>query len=334
MTKHYIDVQENRNYSVDLLKTICITGVVYIHGATLFCNSTVNIMIFKHIFRICVPIFLILFSYYFEIQFKNNAYNIKYLKKRFFQLLYIYISWSLIYFFILADFKKLNVKNFLTQHFTGFGWSGQYYFILLFQIILLYPLIRKIFNSKIKNYILMIYLITYFYLFFNYKVPDLISKMGDTFIFYFIPYIFVGFKMANSKSIKNLKFYYLIIFVSIIIEFFYLNYYKIKHDEYVTPSVLMCSIIFFMIFFNNTLFLKFRPFEKFIHLIGSKTMIIFVTNPIVIIAYKVFLPSAFFTFILQYNCFFISILSTLFIIINCLLIKEVINFLRLKNFLG
>src|SRR6187402_786696 len=134
----------NRSIAADLIKSISIFGVVFIHGSTLFGYASYLTEMLRSLFRFCVPCFMIVFAYFYEISYakKTNQERKAYTYSRLKHLFVVFFLWSTFYFLMLVDWKDLTFQQLITKHFSGYGFAGQYFFIILFQIIVLFPLLR------------------------------------------------------------------------------------------------------------------------------------------------------------------------------------------------
>ena len=327
----------NRNYSSDLLKAISIIGVVFIHGATLFGKNSDFVLHCANMFRFSVPCFIILWAYYFEKAFaKKDSIEMKnYTKKQLLHLFKVFIIWSFIYFAITAKWESLTFKKIITSYFSGYGWSGQYFFIILFQLILLYPVLRKIYFIKTIRVILLLTTAAIYIIcgYFNDFIPDVLLKMSNRLFIYWVPYVFVGISLAINE-LKKVQLYFALSLTFIAIEFSYLKNFKMIHDPYLTPSVILASVLFFLSIFKNEFIARIEIFKRVIHYIGSNTMTIFIANPLVIIILKLITPSCVFQFTKNLGVVFSSVVSTTIILLFCLLISEFIKKIKLTGHLN
>lgn len=63
----------NRQTHLDVLKSFSIIGVIFIHGGMLIgCNSFVAETL-AHLFRFCVPVFIIIWAYFLEKSLQKNS---------------------------------------------------------------------------------------------------------------------------------------------------------------------------------------------------------------------------------------------------------------------
>lgn len=327
----------NRSYSTDLIKTISIIGVVFIHSATLFGKDSYFVVHMANIFRFCVPCFIVLWAYYFEKSYAkfNKEERKLYAKKRFKHLFKVFFIWSFLYFVITAEWETLTFKNILTMYFSGYGWAGQYYFIIIFQLIILFPYLRNLYFIKLARIIIVLSTILIYLIwgYFNNLIPDIVLKISNRFFIYWVPYVFVGISLA-SNELKKVKLYFALSVIFIALEFYFLENFKMKHDPYLTPAVIVASLLFFVSVFKNEWIEKTSILMKVVHYIGSNTMTIFVVNPLVIKLFMLVIPDNFFQFTRSLDVIISPILSTSIILGSCLLIAEFIKKLNLVGHLN
>jgi hypothetical protein len=233
----------SRLISADLLKTVSIIGVVWIHGAATFgCESDFSKAL-QNLFRFAVPCFFIMWAFFFEKSYANKSreQRIKYLKRRFIHDFIIYLVWSLCYFFITVDWETLTFSKLFTTHLTGFGWAGQYFLVVLLQLTILFPLIRYCYSVKILRWVIVVitaivYVVfAYFYNF----IPALICKFGVSPFLYWIVYVFAGIALARNEFVKMPKWLCFLVFL-IPLEFALIS--TNSNNAYIFPCVFVGAI--------------------------------------------------------------------------------------------
>ena len=321
-----------RLIGIDFLKSISIFGVVFIHSR----NDNIISEITSELFRVAVPLFIVFFSYFLEKNLSSVSTKKEYndiLKQKFFLLFLPYAFFTILYFFILNDLSLIKPRELITGYWSGYGWSGQYFFIVLFQLILVFPLLQKIVNVKL------IYIITislFLYLIMSYIFWDLsiVSKLSDRIFIYWLPYAILGILLyRNIDLFKNIA-NKLILFTIFLIptEFFIFNYFNIVHSSYVLVSILVSSSLIAIYFIvNENIIKKYLPdyLKKLSIYISNKTLGIFVLNPLFI-----FLLKPFYHYIQVENIFIDSIIIFLFsiiIFILCILTIEILSKTFLKK---
>ncbi len=86
----------------------------------------------------------------------------------------------------------------------GYGWSGQYYSLILFQLLLLYPILRKVYDHKVLRYLVLAFLgVLYLIYVYGFEfVPPLIKKFGRLPFLFWLPYVFAGIALARAQKKK------------------------------------------------------------------------------------------------------------------------------------
>lgn len=322
----------NRIISIDFLKFISIFGVVFIHSR----NENIIPEIISGLFRVAVHLFIVFFSYFLEKNLSSVSTKKEYndiLKQKFFLLFLPYAFFTILYFFILNDLSLIKPRELITGYWSGYGWSGQYFFIVLFQLILVFPLLQKIVNVKLI-YIITISLFLYLIMSYIFWNLSFVSKLSDRIFIYWLPYAILGILLyRNIDLFKNIA-NKLILFTIFLIptEFFIFNYFNIVHSSYVLVSILVSSSLIAIYFIvNENIIKKYLPdyLKKLSIYISNKTLGIFVLNPLFI-----FLLKPFYHYIQVENIFIDSIIIFLFsiiIFILCILTIEILSKTFLKK---
>ena len=247
--------------------------------------------IFTQVFRFGVPVFIVLWAYFADKTISKKYHyrgdQIYYLASKFVVFFILFVIASLGYFFIHVDWQTFNLKSMFTQHWSGYGWSGQYFFVILFQLIPLMFFYRKL-SPKWHVCITMSGLLLYLsigYILFQY---NLISKIGDRLFVYWLPYVSLGilFSRGIFPLPKELRWCLLALLVFLIpMEFYLLKELSISHSEYLIPSVFVGTIGILSIIFGPLQKSEFAIHSSTIRIfqwIGASSLGIYVLNPAVI----------------------------------------------------
>ncbi|WP_460911821.1 acyltransferase family protein [Spirosoma areae] len=281
-----------RSMSADILKAISIVGVVFIHGAFLIPFSPSYLDGVSALFRFCVPVFIILWAYFAEksILKHNNPYP--YLFTRFYRLLIPFAFWSTVYLVITANVFSLSFAKIITKHWSGYGWSGQYYFIILFQLIPLFVLIRRISHRFINIPGTVIILSILFYGIVSYSplfTINIVNKLGHRPFIYWLPYVFIGILYANRSTIKQVSVPLLVGTLAPILiplEFFVFYPHVRTSSPYLSPGVFIAASLLWAAVMSQTgnSILSKLWLSNLVTILGRNTLGIFCLNPLVIIA--------------------------------------------------
>lgn len=337
-----IEVKPDRLASADILKVLSIIAVVFIHGSFLIHVSStyvdfisLKVLLEGNWLRFCVPVFIFIWAYFLE---KNiMKHGNRNLLPRFYKLLIPFTLWSVIYFLILADFNKLSLSILVTKHFSGFGWSGQYYFIILFQFICLFPFIRQV-AHRLKNHALAVYIVSvFFYMVFAYTKwfnIGIVEKIHHRFFIYWLPYVILGIIHAQKGFQKFPIAPVIALFSVLLIPTEIYLFHPQTVSTYVLPSVFLTTSLLLNSFMGAKLtYGSLSPrVGNIIQLIARNTLGIFCLNPLAIIGVNSIFNS--FKFQWQFpGCSIAApIISTAMILLICMLLIFLLKRIKL-NFL-
>ncbi|SEA99014.1 acyltransferase family protein [Pedobacter hartonius] len=327
-----------RSASADILKTISILAVVFIHGSHLFPFSPSNLDFdpenldfFKNAFRFCVPVFLFIWAYFMEkTTIKKGAGNSL---ARFYKLLIPFMFWSSVYFLLIANFKQLSLAAIISKHLTGYGWSGQYYFIILFQLLLLFSIIRRI-ALRFERFVPIIYILSIlFYGFITYShwfQIGIIGKLSYRPFFYWMPYVILGILYAH-RNIFRFSLPVAVVVISpllILIEIYYLH--PPLENIYMLPGVFITSLVLLSSMQSKLTYENIPPHVgKSIQALANYTLGIFCLNPLIIIILSSLVKRVGFSVQFPGASIVLPLISTVFICSACILLINLIKKIRL-----
>ncbi|MDY3561939.1 acyltransferase [Gemmata sp. JC673] len=185
-------MHKTRDGRSDELKALAIVGVVCIHAGLPYADAL----------RFCVPVFLSIWAYHYDQGLSRRQDRVwAYAWQRFIRLLIPYAFWTAVYlplFHPLSEWQSTPLSIIVNGWLGGYGWSGQYFFIILFQLTFLFPLLHR-YTSPISLWVVLAVgvicnpLADYF-LFRSYAV----SGIGDRLFVYWLPYVFIGIALARG----------------------------------------------------------------------------------------------------------------------------------------
>jgi hypothetical protein len=232
-----------------------------------------------------------------------------------------------------ADFKNLTFISILSKHWSGYGWSGQYYFIILFQLILLFPLFHLL-AANLKKHIVALYILSIiFYIVIAYSGwfhISVVSKINDRPFLYWIPYVLLGIIYAN-KSIFKFSLPLSLGLISILLVPLELYWVHPKSESvYMLPSVFISTMVLLSsmeskVSYSSIPAWAVKPVQK----LASHTLGIFCVNPFVIITLAPFFRSV--NLHLQFPgvSVIMPILSTFTVLAICIAIIYILKRARL-----
>ena len=252
---------------------------------------------------------------------------------RLYKLLIPFTFWSTIYFIIIADFKSLSLAGMISKHWTGYGWSGQYYFIILFQLLLLFGTIRWI-TLRLEKFTVPIYILSVlFYSFITYShwfEVGIIGKVSYRPFIYWVPYVMLGVLYAH-KNIFRVSLPLgaaLLSPILILIEVYLLK--PPLENVYMLPSVFISSLALLSSMNSRLTYAGISPnLGKLIQSLANYTLGIFCLNPLVIITMGPIIKKIGLVGQFPGSSVGLSIASTLFITGCCILIINILKRIRL-----
>lgn len=220
-----------RNLSLDILKIILAFFVVFLHMNFLKeSHPILSYILVNGIFRLAVPVFLIITGYYFF-----HIDNKEKLKKWLFRTLLLYVVWMVIYY----SFWK-NTDDFLLT--IIFGYHHLWYLIGTFfsGIILFY--LRKLSSGVLMAIIAVLFLTGYcIQVLGNLHIlknanDSLLNNylMYRNFLFVCLPFLSIGFLVNKEKvSLSNIKYSSVWVFIGCVLVGLeaYFNYIFISHEN-------------------------------------------------------------------------------------------------------
>jgi hypothetical protein len=272
---------DRRDRNFDYLKTFSIIGVVCIHIGIPFAD----------LFRFCVPCFIGMWAFYLErglTRRPKEEYK-TYILDRLKMLVIPYMFWTLFYISLYPSTSWFTtpIHTIIGGWMGGYGWSGQYYFIILMQLTLLFPILRK--WIQYKNFGIAIAIGIILNIFSEYVLPNnkLITGLNARIFIYWIPYVAIG--IVLSRNYLKAKTKYLIVALPLLPMVVIENNYLNGWCSYLGVSVTFLSLALLLALAptenssspkNQSLIL--RILNKISDCIGRDTFSIFVSNTLLL----------------------------------------------------
>lgn len=130
-----------RDTATDLLRGWAIMGVVAIHACGLVLPAAAYYSV-GYYFRWAVPVFICAYAFYGARPLAPGQYAAV-VGQRYARVLLPFAAYSLLYAVVLGDVFRSDTLATLWRYLRGDGWAGQYFFLVLFQVIPLLPLIAR-----------------------------------------------------------------------------------------------------------------------------------------------------------------------------------------------
>jgi hypothetical protein len=182
-----------RDARSDCLKGLAIVGVVAIHSGFPYTGF----------FRVGVLLFAAIWAFNFETGLARRKPDEvwPYVFRRCLRLLVPYLFWTALYTALIhstTDWSTTPLHTIIAGWLGGYGWSGQYFLVVLFQLTLLFPLFRSIITPNTLWPIVLagVALNTATYLFASGN--PIVIGIGERPFVYWLPYVALGVAFARG----------------------------------------------------------------------------------------------------------------------------------------
>jgi fucose 4-O-acetylase-like acetyltransferase len=187
----------SRDSNTDLLKAAAIFGVVFIHTP----GDTAGL---ANAFRFCVPAFVVLWAVYFEAGLAKRPAGTHwaYVRSRLARLAVPYLVWTGIYLRLFhpvaRDWTSTPLHTIAAGWLGGYGWPGQYFLVILFQLTVLVPLIRRHIGRRAAVAVMFAGVPLYAAAELSLWRSAVVSGVGDRLFIYWLPYVALGVSFVRG----------------------------------------------------------------------------------------------------------------------------------------
>lgn len=192
-----------RDTDTDIMRGLAILGVVCIHACGLLLPADMYYGA-AYYFRWAVPFFVGVFAYYAAGPIAPGTY-VHTVWDRYRRLALPYAVYSLLYWFVLGDFRADDQPATAWRYLVGDGWAGQYFFLLIFQLI---PLVPWLARCRLHGGVVIAVIVVSMAV--THMVPHafarwpLLADLGDRPFLYWLPYVMLGvYLRQNATAWRN-----------------------------------------------------------------------------------------------------------------------------------
>ncbi len=157
-------------HEIDLLRGFAIISLIITHICSYcFAINSINAIVLINIpvvifTRFAVPVFVFISGFVLYLKYRGDLNYKDFYKKRFLKIIPPYIIFSFLYYFFsefMLNNLNFNIKDLVYQILTAKAYVHLWYFLLIIQLYLLFPLILKIYlNIKRKTlFVIIIFII-------------------------------------------------------------------------------------------------------------------------------------------------------------------------------
>lgn len=230
-----------RNISIDVLKLILSFFVIGLHISLLEdFDANLGFILNQGIFRIAVPVFLVINGYYF-----SNINDWEKYKKWIKRVFFLYLFWMFFYlpFWVSKDITKNFIYVFNGYFHLWYIIGLIYASFLLFLLRRINPHIHIILSFKLYS---IGTLLQYLHSFGGFTIETFVYR---NFLFFCLPFLMIGFlikKFENEKKLNNVFYVFILLFFSELSIDLYLSGGKAIFDLLFT-LLLICPVIFILV---------------------------------------------------------------------------------------
>lgn len=272
----------HRNNAADALRAWAILGVVSIHSADLVLSASQHQAVSAY-FRWAVPAFIVLSTYFSVASLLRTPEPFwHFMQRRLIKIGVPFIAYSSFYFFLTADYKNLTMASTLTRHFSGYGWAGQYFFVILIQLLPLFIILSRI---KISFTVLICFFVMGLVLFKTTPTALdehlILRQLSDRPFIYWLPYAILGAFLAQHENVwrgyyKAFPKSMVLCLAATIPLLIVLGQTPTGNNSpYILPTVLVASFVLV----PSSLMAFEHQWPRMVTYIGQHSMVVFCLNP-------------------------------------------------------
>ena len=243
-----------------------------------------------------VPAFLFISALVMTYQVENieKVNWIKFISKKIFKVLSALILWSIIYLIYSGNINTLTPTSALKYLCLGSASYHLYFIPLIIELYLLFPLIYFIGNNigKIKlntklSFIICLVVASviqyYFTIIFRLNIFKTFPYFATIIFSYTLPIIlgvWIGFNYSKIKNFFNKYFITLLIFLTVIAAYYYVNFEFINY-RYKT-TLLFSPLYWSLIILTLTYLLRYIKESRLLNKISKNSFIIYLAHPLIL----------------------------------------------------
>lgn len=284
--------QPKRLIGPDVLKAVAIFGVVLIHGGGLLHSAGGGGIrgMLQDAGRFAVPSFIVVWAYFYERGFGRSTDRWVFAWSQFKRFFVPFAFWTVLYVGVLWDGSvSFHASTLLTGYWSGFGWPGQYYFIILFQLIALFPVLRRLGSTGATVAVVCGGVALYAVVAGWAWSLKIVFDVSDRLFIYWVPHAVVGVWAAHRAPRAGPRWSSLfalaaaVLVIGLIpIEFAWLRAHGFAFSPYVTPSVLLAGLVLPLLALRSERTGSRGEVMRLVRGVGSRTFGVFCVNPLVV----------------------------------------------------
>lgn len=188
-----------RDAAIDVLRGWAIIGVVVIHACGLILPAQAYFSA-AYYFRWAVPVFICAYAY-FAARPPAPGQTAAVIAGRYARLLWPFLFYSVLYAVVLGDARAPDPLATLWRYLRGDGWAGQYFFLILFQLVVLLPWLagRRIplaaVALSLAGLVVLLALLPA-----AWQASPALTAASDRLVVYWLPYALLGIYLRQNRE--------------------------------------------------------------------------------------------------------------------------------------
>lgn len=285
---------KERLQEFDILRVIATFTVIGIHVTASYVLVSPAGYLGNQLARFAVPLFIIMSGFLLQyVDLKSALPAALFYKKRFNRILWPYLLWSLFYICLTAVLSGHPgiLKALPGQLLWGTGYFHLYFVIIIIQLYILYPFLRKLLDNYPGLSLMLSFLLTLSCQFALYQ--NMLGKLPlppaynmiylvcfPVWLFYFVLGMAAARIQSQLKSSLNnrpvlLGFIWLISFMVLLAD----SHYTASYGSSIRPTVMLYTVSTYFFFYSVAIQFR-KPLPSWVSWISNQSFLIFLMHPL------------------------------------------------------
>jgi surface polysaccharide O-acyltransferase-like enzyme len=275
-----------RSVPIDFWKAASILGVVWIHCSYLIPHAHAILDWLSPLFQFCVPVFVMFWAYFMEKSRGKPGWSYAKSLSRLGRLALPFFAWSTIYWIMHGDFRS-DLPHQISRYWSGYGWPGQYFFVILAQLIVAAPLLVAVARLVPPWANAAVAIFAPALLGATFHPTPMLERVGDRPFVYWIPFCVLGIHLARGRiSASRIPWWVVACVLPLIpLEVKFSGNSLAGIGPYLSSSISLATFLIGVSACQGSLprWARKAPFRGWIVRLSTNSMAIFCINPLILI---------------------------------------------------
>lgn len=295
---------------LDFARVVAMLSVIAIHVTSTFMNYHSNFLIFgmnlafilNQATRFAVPLFILLSGMSLGLNDTNDSY-VQFLKNRVIKIGVPYLFWFSVYFIYqnYANLSAVDLGFFIRSLLLGQAAPHLYFIVIIFQLYLLYPLLKRCVDQAPYKSIFISFIITYgiqmqfFFLKYElYLIPNFIRPylwlLFPTWLFYFVVgLVFTKARLSQIQKITSQNALSILFATAVFACFYVMESNVTQSLDAIKPSLNLYVILMLLASFSLWKYVgRVRIFQRATRFLSKHSMTIYFEHVLVLCFFRRF----------------------------------------------